>query len=175
MSLEEQVGRIATALERIASAIEASTSQQVVVGSDAAAQAASDAVAKAADKAAGKRRTSRGSSERETTGSPESEAAGSAASTETPSSSETGAPAQEETPPPVEKSVPETKETPAGRTVAEVQTLATSVATLDRAKALAVVNKYAQRIGLIPEAQLGQVYADLEALQAELKGQDAFS
>lgn len=161
MSLEEQVGRIATALERIASAMEASTSQQVVVGTDAAAQAAADAVTKAADKAAGRRRTSRGSTERETTGSPESEAAGSAASTETPSSSETGAPAQEETPP--------------GRTLAEVQTLATALATLDRTKALAVVNKYAARIGLIPEAQLGQVYADLEALQAELKGQDAFS
>lgn len=174
MSLEEQVGRIATALERIASAMEASTSQQVVVGSDAAAQVASDAVAKAA----GKRRTSRGSTEKETTGSPEPDAAESAASTETPSSSETGAPAQEETPPPAEKSAPTEepkKETPAGRTVSEVQTLATSLATVDRAKALAVVNKYAARIGLIPEEQLSQVYADLQALQAELKGQDAFS
>lgn len=172
MSLEEQVGRIATALERLATAMEASTSHPATPDevSAEAQQAAADAVAKAAEKAGGKtRRTGRGSTEKEANPGPEQQ--GSAgASTETPSASTPSAGAPEPTPEGVQP--PANEESPVGRTVAEVQTLATSIAErFGRAKALAVVNSYAPRVSAIPAEkltacfdQLKQVEADLEAL-----------
>lgn len=179
MSIEDQIGRMADALERIAVAFEASTSRQQVSGpTEEVVVLAGDVLAKAADKASGRtRRTSRGSTEKETAGSPEPQAGSEGASTEQPSAStqpaEEPAPTQNTAPAPAADPAPTAtapEVPPAGRSIAEIQTLATSIAErFGREKALAVVNSYAPRVSAIPEDKRAECYDQLKKVEADLE------